>query len=233
MRILNSKKAFLEHYARRVPNVYDMLGAAGKGGIAAGCMVGASTLAVGTTAAQASIWSAFTWLPFCGSLAAGNATAAGLAAGVAAVGGAAVIVPAAVVGGCVAYACYRRRGKRTLRKTSGVEELADAFARVACLPMLALAVQICTGNPGNVGPVCEYLRKELCAWGYSEEYVRAGFDEAMKYTSDELNGQYELAMKTLKSGSTDGIGATTEELSPKYVSAFADEFRRDFEACIG
>lgn len=233
MRILNSKKAFLAHYAKRVPNVYDMLGAVGKGSIVAGGAASASAFAVGTTVAHASLWSTFAGWPLIGTFAAGKATAAGIAAGLAAVGSPAVVVPAAVIGGGVAYACYRRRGKRTLRKTSGIEELADAFARVACLPMLALAVQLCTANPANIEPVREYLQKELCGWGYSEAYVRDGFDEALRHSAPELYGHYGWAMRQLGAGSTEGIGATPEELPVDAVRDFAEEFHKDLKFCIG
>ena len=71
------------------------------------------------------------------------------------------------------------------------------------------------------------------AWGYSESYVQALFDETMKHTAAELNGHYDWAMRQLTSGTTEGIGATPEELPYEAVREFADKFKSDFEFCIG
>lgn len=233
MKVLNSKKAFLEHYATRVPRVLDLAKSVGGGGAVAGGVMGAGAVAAGTAAANASAWSMFAGWPLIGGFAAGKAAAVGTAAGIAALGSAAVLVPALVLGGGVAYAIYRNREATTIRKDSRIEDLANAFVRVACLPMMALAVSVCQANPANRGPVLAYVLKELGAWGYAESYVKAGFDEAMRHSADELNGHYEWAMSQLRAGTTKGIGATPAELPYRAVRGFADDFRKGFEFCIG
>ena len=233
MKVLSSSKAFREHYSKKAGNVFEKAKAAAAGSALAGCVTGTSALAIGTTAAQASIWSTFAGWPLIGGIAAGKATAAGVAAGLAAAGSAAVLVPAAVAGGGLAYVVYRNRKKTTLHKASGVENLAHAFARVACLPMMALAVSTCKANPGCTDAVRDYVTRELGAWGYTESYVRAGFEEALRHSPDEINGQYDWAMRQLASGSTEGIGATPQELPHDAVKDFAEEFRRKFAGCIG
>ena len=119
------------------------------------------------------------------------------------------------------------------RKSSGMERLADAFARVACLPMMACAVSVCAANPASVDAVRNYVQKEMGAWGYAESYVRAGFDEALRHSPDEINGQYDWAMKQLAAGSAEGIGATPQELPHDAVKGFAEDFRKKFAGCIG
>ena len=113
------------------------------------------------------------------------------------------------------------------------ERLADAFARVACLPMMACAVSVCAANPANVDAVRNYVQKEMGAWGYAESYVRARFNEALRHSPDEINGQYDWAMRQLASGSTEGIGATLQELPLNAVKDFAEGFRKKFVGCIG
>lgn len=233
MRVLNSKKAFLEHYATRDPGILNILKSVGGGGVVAGGAVGASAAAAGAAAAQASAWSAFAGWPLIGSFCAGKAAAAGTAAAVAAAGSAAVLVPALLLGGGIAYAIYAKSAKSTIRKGSGVEELASSFARVACLPMMALAASVCHANPANTEPVREYVLKEMGAWGYSEAYVKAGFEEAMNHSAAEIKDHYKWAMGQLKSGSTEGIGATPEELPYETVQGFAEDFKKGFEFCIG
>ena len=233
MNVLNSEDAFLEHYSTHVPGIFSLLSSVGAGGAVGGGIVSAAAATAGTAAAQASMWSMFTWLPLVGTIAAGKAAAVGAAATVAAATSATVLVPAILLGGGAAYAIYRLTSKKSLQEGTGIEELANAFARVACLPMMALAVSVCKGAPGNTESVRAYLLKELGAWGYAESYVNAGFDEAIRYSADELNSQYEWAMGQLKSGTTEGIGATPEELPYKAVKSFADDFRKGFESCIG
>ena len=233
MKVLNSAKAFREHYATRAPSVFSGAKALAAGGALATSMTGASALAAGTAAAQASVWSTFAGWPLIGTIAAEKATAAGVAAGLAAAGSAAVLVPAVLLGGGAAYAIYRNRKKKSLQKTSGMERLADAFARVACLPMLACAVSVCAANPASVDAVRNYVQKEMGAWGYAESYVRAGFDEALRHSPDEINGQYDWAMKQLAAGSAEGIGATPQELPHDAVKGFAEDFRKKFAGCIG
>ena len=232
MKVLNSAKAFREHYATRAPNVLDGVKAVAAGGALATSVTGASAIAAGTAAAQASAWSSFVGWPLIGTIAAEKATAAGVAAGLVAAGSAAVLVPAVLLGGGVAYVVYRNRKKKTLQKTSGMERLADAFARVACLPMMACAVSVCAANPANVDAVRNYIQNEMGAWGYAESYVRAGFEEALRHSPDEIIGQYDWAMRQLASGSTDGIGATPQELPHDAVKDFAEEFSKGFVACI-
>ena len=233
MKVLNSAKAFREHYATRAPSVFSGAKALAAGGALATSVTGASAFAAGTAAAQASAWSSFVGWPLIGTIAAEKATAAGVAAGLAAAGSAAVLVPAVLLGGGAAYVIYRNRKKTTLQKTSGMERLADAFARVACLPMMACAVSVCAANPANVEAVRNYVQKEMGAWGYAESYVRAGFNEALRHSPDEINGQYDWAMRQLASGSTEGIGATLQELPLNAVKDFAEEFRKKFVGCIG
>ena len=84
-----------------------------------------------------------------------------------------------------------------------------------------------------VDAVRNYVQKEMGAWGYAESYVRAGFDEALRYSPDEINGQYDWAMRQLASGSTEGIGATPQELPLDAVRDFAEGFRKKFASCIG
>lgn len=233
MKVLNSSKAFRERYAKRVTNVFNVAAAVGAGGAATGGMVSASAAAASTAAINASAWSAFTGWPLIGGIAAGKAAAAGSAAAVAAATSAAVLLPAIAVGGGIAAGViYWNRKRKTLHKGSGVETLADAFARVACLPMMALAVLVCKSNPSNTEGVRNYVLKELGAWGYAESYVRAGFDEAMRHSAADLDGQYHWAMGKLESGSTEGIGATPAELPVEAVRGFADEFRNNLEKCI-
>lgn len=231
--ILNSKKLFLQRYASRVPNIFDVVKTVAGGSAVAGGVVGSAAYAASVAATQASGWSLVSSWPVIGGFAAGKAAAAGTAAAIATASSVAVIAPAVLLGGGAAYMIYKKRKKATLRRDSEVEVLANAFARVACLPMMALAVSVCKGDPRNAEPVRTYLLKELGAWGYAESYVKAGFDEAMRYSADELNSQYEWAMGQLKSGTTEGIGATPEELPYKAIRGFADDFRKGFEFCIG
>lgn len=233
MKVLNSANAFREHYATRAPSVFCGAKALAAGGALATSVTGASAFAAGTAAAQASAWSTFVGWPLIGTIAAEKATAAGVAAGLAAAGSAAVLVPAVLLGGGAAYVIYRNRKKKSLQKTSGMEGLADAFARVACLPMLACAVSVCAANPANVDAVRNYVQKEMGAWGYAESYVRAGFDEALRYSPVEINGQYDWALRQLASGSTEGIGASPQELPLDAVRDFAEGFRKKFASCIG
>ena len=224
MNVLSSSKSFCDHYAAYSADIASALKSA-----AAGSVVTGTSLAVaGTAAANASIWSLGAGLPWVGGLCAGKAAAVGVAAAM----GAGVLLPALAVGGCVAYFFYGSRGKRPLQKTSGISDIAHAFARVACLPMMACAVSVCNANPANREPVLAYIQKEMGAWGYAESYVRAGFEEAMKYSPEAINGQYEWAMRQLASGSTEGIGATPSELPVDVVRGFAEDFKRKFEACI-
>lgn len=233
MKVLNSAKAFREHYATRAPSVFSSAKALAAGGALASSVTGASAFAAGTAAAQASAWSTFVGWPLIGTIAAEKATAAGVAAGLAAAGSAAVLVPAVLLGCGAAYVVYHNRRKTSLQKTSGIEGLADAFAHVACLPMMARAVSVCAANPANVDAVRNYVQKEMGAWGYAESYVRAGFEEALRHSPDEINGQYDWAMRQLASGSTEGIGATPQELPHNAVRDFAEDFRKGFATCIG
>ena len=233
MKVLNSSKAFSEHYATRVGNFSDWAKATAAGGVMASGMVGTTAVTTGVVAAQTSMWSAFAGWPLVGAFAAEKATEAGIAAGLAVAGSATLIVPALLVGGGVAYLAYRNRKRKPCQKGSTVGDVANAFARVAWLPMMALAVSVCNANPANVEPVRNYILKEMGAWGYAESYIQAGFDEAMKHKPDEINGYYDCAMRQLASGSTEGIGATPEELHYKAVREFADQFKSDFEFCIG
>ena len=75
--------------------------------------------------------------------------------------------------------------------------VARAFASVAFLPMLALAVVECRKNSANLEPVRDYVLKEMGAWGYSESYVRSEFDEAMKCNLEELNSRFDDAISQL------------------------------------
>ena len=233
MKVLNSAKAFSEHYATRVGDFSKLAKATAAGGFMASGMVGTTAVTTGVVAANTSVWSAFAGWPVIGAFAAEKAAEAGVAAGLAAAGCATLIVPTLLVGGGVAYLVYRNRKKKTCQRGSNVAEVANAFAQVAFLPMMARAVSICNANPANVESVRNYVLKEMGAWGYAESYVRAWFDESMKYTADELNGHYEWAMGQLASGTTEGIGATPEELPYQTVREFADKFKSDFEFCIG
>lgn len=233
MKVLNSSKAFSEHYATRVGNFSDWAKATAAGGVMASGMVGTTAVTTGVVAAQTSMWSAFAGWPLVGAFAAEKATEVGIAAGLAVAGSATLIVPALLVGGGVAYLAYRNRKRKPCQKGSTVGDVANAFARVAWLPMMALAVSVCNANPANVEPVRNYVFKEMGAWGYAESYIQAGFDETMKHKPDEINGYYDWAMRQLASGSTEGIGATPEELPYKAVREFADKFKSDFEFCIG
>jgi len=233
MKVLNSSTAFREHYARRANDVLEGAKAIGAGGLAAGGVTASSALAVGHAAAGASLWSLGSGLPLVGSILAGKATAVGIAAGTAAVGSAAVILPALLIGGGVAYAVYRNRKKAPIQKASAVEEVANAFARVACLPMLALAVSFCRANPASADAVEGYLQRELGAWGYAESYIRDGFAEAMRHSPEELNDGYEWMIGQLKSGSTAVFGVAPAELPVDAVRGFAEDFKKAFEANLG
>ena len=233
MRVLNSAKAFSEHYATRAGNFSEWAKATAAGGFMASGMVGTTAVTTGVVAAQTSVWSAFAGWPVIGTFAAGKAAGAGVAAGLAAAGSATLIVPALIVGGGVAYLAYRNRKRKPCQRGSNVAEVANAFAHVAYLPMMARAVSICNTNPANVESVRNYVLKEMGAWGYAESYVQALFDETMKKTAAELNGHYDWAMRQLASGTTEGIGATPEELPHEAVREFADKFKSDFEFCIG
>jgi len=233
MKVLNSAKAFNEQYATRAGNFSERAKATAAGGLVASSMVGTTAVTTGVVAAQTSMWSAFAGWPVVGTLVAGKATGAGVAAGLAAAGSVTLIVPALLVGGGVAYLVYRNRKRKSYQRGSNVEEVANAFAHVACLPMMARAVSICNANPANIESVRNYVLKEMGAWGYAESYVQALFDETMKHTADELIGHYDWAMRQLASGTTEGIGATPEELPHEAVREFADKFKSDFELCIG
>jgi len=234
MRVLNSSEAFLKHYAASGVSPCRLMGAAGGGVVTGGGFIAGAGWLAGTAAANASAWSALASWPLIGSFAAGKAAAIGITAGVAAASSAAVLVPAAVIGGGVAYAVYRMRGKRSLQKGSRVEELANAFAHVAFLPTMALAVTVCKANPANTMSVRDYILKKAATWGYAESYIRANFDETLeRFSAKDLNGQYKWAMAQLESGSAQGIGATVAELPPKAIKRFADAFKNDFESCIG
>lgn len=233
MKVLNSTRAFSEHYAMRGGNFADWAKATAAGGVMASGIVSTTAVTTGVAAAQTSMWSAFAGWPLVGAFAAEKATEVGVAAGLVVAGSATLIVPALLVGGGVAYLAYRNRKRKPCQKGSNVVEVANAFAHVAWLPMMAIAVSICNANLANVEPVRNYILKEMGAWGYAEPYVQAGFDEAMKHTPDEINGYYDWAMRQLACGSTEGIGAMPEELPHKAVREFADKFKSDFEFCIG
>ncbi len=228
MNVLASSKTFKEKYSKR---------AFGLGGVAAGLVTasgiaGTAATAASVAATQASAWTICASWPLIGSFCAGKAAAVGFAAGTAALGSAAVLAPAMIAGGGVAYVIYRNKKKRSLHKCTGIESLAHAFASVALLPMLGLAVSVCKSNPINTKEVTKYLIKELGAWGYSEAYVRNVFDNAMRLTPEEINRRYDQSMHLLASGSTEGIGTTPKELPYKEVRKFAEDFRKGFEACM-
>ena len=233
MKVLNSAKAFSEHYATRAGDFSEGAKATAVGGFMASGMVGTAAVTTGVVAAQTSVWSAVAGWPVIGAFAAGKAAEVGVAAGLAAAGSATLIVPALLVGGGVAYLAYRNRKRKPCQRGSNVAEVANAFAHVACLPMMARAVSVCNANPANVESVKNYVLKEMGAWGYAESYVQTWFDEAMKHTADELNVHYDWAMRQLASGTTEGIGATPEELPHEAVREFAEKFKSDFESCIG
>lgn len=231
MRVLNSSEAFREHYAKKACNAFEVTKATLGGCTMASGAAGTAAWAVGASAAQASVWSTFAGWPLVGSFAAGKAAAVGWAAGMAALGSATVLLPATLLGLGVAYGIYRHRNKKTLQKGSGIEELADAFARVAFLPMLALAVAACRSNPENEEPVRDYVVRTMGAWGYAEPYSRARFDEALGFSPEQINGQYGWAERQLASGSTEGIGATPAELPIGAIRGFAEEFSSQFKRC--
>lgn len=232
MRVLNSTTAFGEHYAVRREDFKERAVALGKGAAAMGGVAGTSALAVGAFAAQASAWSAFAGWPLIGGMAAGKATAAGVAAGLSALGGAPVLVPALAVGGVVAYMAYRGRARQPCQRGSSVEEVADAFARVAWLPMLAAAASLCIVDPACRDDVRNYVLREMGAWGYAESYVQAAFKEALATSPCALYARYGWLMDGLAAGRTDGTGATPGELPPDVVAQFADEFRTKLESCV-
>lgn len=234
MNVLNSETAFREHYAKKAGDVFTA-GAAlvGGGSVAAGA-TGLMAWSAGAAAAQASAWSAFASWPMIGAFCAGKAAAVGAAATTAALTSAPVLIPAAALGLGVAGAIYWcKRGRKPLQKGSGVSEVAHAFARVAFLPMMAVAVSTCHADPASTDGIRDYVLKVGGAWGYSEAYVRDGFSEALRHSPEELDGGYKWAMGQLERGSTEGIGATPSELPAKAVRAFAEEFKKNFEACIG
>ena len=233
MKVLYSTTAFREHYVSRVPDAWDTAKAAAKGGAAATSVIGVSSLAAGTVVAQTSLWSTFAGWPLIGAFAAGKATAAGLAAGIAVAGSAVVLPIALATGGVIAYNAYQNRKAHSLQRQSGISTIANAFARFACLPMMALALTVCRANPANVEPVRNFILRELGAWGYAEAYIRARFEEAMKYSPAEIDERYAWLMNQLEAGSTDEIGATPAELPPAVVRAFAEEFKRNLSNCIG
>ncbi len=227
MKILTSSKAFKEKYTKHVLRV----GAVAAGVATTSCVAGTAATAVGFAATQASAWTLGSSLPLIGSWCAGHATMAGIAAGTSALGSVVVLGPALLVGG-VACWIYRNSQKQSLQKGSPVEGLAHAFASVAFLPMLALAVSVCRNNPSNLSAVSEYIHNAMGAWGYSEPYVRDVFDNAMRQSPEELGSRYNEAMCRLASGSTDGIGATPQELPYEEVQKFAEDFRNEFESCL-
>lgn len=234
MKVLNSSKAFCEHYAEMKAGFMGAAMAAVGGSTAAGGVIATSATAAGAAAVQASAWSALAGWPLVGTFAAGKAAAVGAAASAAAASSAMVILPTLVLGGGVAYGVYRlSRRKRTLQGSTGIERLADKFAHIALLPMMAAVVSTCQANSAATDSVEAYVRKELGAWGYSEEYVQARLMEAFRQSPEEINGNYEWEIGKLKSGSAEDIGATPVELNPKVVCRFADEFRRGFESCLG
>ena len=69
MKVLNSAKAFREHYATRAPSVFSGAKALAAGGALATSVTGASAFAAGTAAAQASAWSTFVGWPLIGTIA--------------------------------------------------------------------------------------------------------------------------------------------------------------------
>jgi hypothetical protein len=233
MRVLNSSEVLKAKYVARVGSVADAMRAVSAGGAVASGVTGASAIAAGAAAAKASVWSIGVGLPLIGELCAGEAVMVGTTAGVAALGSATVVLPAIAIGGAVAYVCYRNRKKRSLHKGSRIEDVARAFAGVAFLPMLALAVAACRKNSANLEPVRDYVLKEMGAWGYSESYVRSEFDKAMKCTPEELNSRFDDAICQLESGSTEGIGATPAELPADVIRGFADKFSKDFGSNLG
>lgn len=232
-KVLENSDMFREKYAKRAFDAVRLMKATAGGGAMASSVAGASAFAVGHAAAGASVWSLGTGLPWIGAFCAGKATAVGIAAGTAALSSMAVVGPALLVGGGVAYAIYRNRRKKTLHKGSGVSELAHAFARVAYLPMLALAIGVCQADPASTELVRDKVLKEMGSWGYSRSYAREMFDANLQGSPDEINSLYEQYVGQLKSGSTEGIGATPAELPANVVCGFAEEFRRGIEACIG
>ena len=78
-------------------------------------------------------------------------------------------------------------------------------------------------------------------WSFGKAYEKTKtlyslnltFNEALRHSPDEINGQYDWAMRQLASGSTEGIGATLQELPLNAVKDFAEEFRKKFVGCIG
>jgi len=234
MKVLNSSKLFREHYATRAVNVFGIATALGAGSALSSGVVGTSAAVASTAAVNASAWSAFASWPLVGGLCAGKAAAVGAAAATAAATSAAVLVPAGLIlGAGVACAFYFGRGRKTIQKGSRIDDLADAFAHVAFLPMLSRAVAFCKAHPSNTESVRNYFLKKMAEWGYAESYARAGFDEAMRHSAAEIDGQYKWAMRRLKAGTTEGIGATPAELPLDAVRGFADEFKKDFESCKG
>ena len=231
MKVLTSSTAFNDHYAdpnRRAA----ALAAAGLGLGTTATLMAAGAAAAGTAAAGASAWTLGAGLPLVGGWCAAHASAVGVAAGTAALTSAAVLAPALIAGGGLAFLAYRRKWNRALQKGSGVSALAHAFAGVAFLPMMALAVTTCQTHPEKAEYLRDRILKETGAWGYAESYVRERFEEAMKSSSSELDRRYSQKLELLKRGSTEGIGATPEELPVNVVQAFAENFKRDLQSCI-
>lgn len=228
MQVLRSTKAFCEKYSKK--SFKDFVVAGGAGGAVTTVFVGTVSSAAASAAAAATPWAVATGWPLIGGLAASKVAAVSAAAASAAVGTA--ILPAVVVGGVVTCVMLKKRKKRAIQKESGVSDLADAFAHIAWLPMLARASEFCARCPRSREPILRYVQKTMGDWGYSEAYVRNQFDEALSESRDALDTRYDVYMGKLNAGKIDELGVSPQELPPTVVKQFADEFRNGFQSCI-
>lgn len=230
MKILNSTESFKAHYAAQQETPLECVEALGKGMGVSGTLGGTYLLATGTAAANASLWSLGSGLPLVGGFCAGKATAAGLAAALGVAGGAAFLVPVLAGGAAVAYWAYRNRETEPLQGGSPVSAVARAFAQIAWLPLLAAAASRCAACPWQREGIRDWIQKTLCAWGYSEAYVRDVFDRAMASTPARLRADYARAMSRLRAGETAPFGVKPGELPHAVVGGFAAGFLEKFEA---
>ena len=231
MQVLRSTETFRKQYVRRIPGLLDILKAGGTGTVTTwGIVSGASVLAA-KAAAAATVWSSATGWPLIGGLA--TAKVAAVSAAAASAAASTVLLPAVLVGGGVTYVMIEKRKKRAIQKGSSVSDLADAFAHVAWLPMLAQASELCVRSPQSREAMLRYVQKTMGDWGYSEAYVQSRFDEAMSESRDALVARYDTYMGKLKAGETDEFDVSPKELPSAAVGKFAAEFRDGFQACIG
>ena len=232
MKVLRSTDAFRKMYVTSSIGTGDLVKAGGSGVATMTGLVGGFSLMAAKLAAVTTPWAVATGWPVVGGLAATKVAAISAAAASAAAS--AALLPAALAGGGIACGiiAVKKMKKRTIQKGSSVSDLADAFARVAWLPMFAQASELCARSPQSREAMLQYVQKTLGDWGYSESYVQNQFDEAMAEPRDALAARYDAYMGKLKAGEVDEFDVSPEELPAAAVGKFAVEFRDGFKSCL-